>query len=135
MADIRRLSAYDRSIKGHRPDNLAIVVRFSPDARPFICVCQPTVRCPRPLGSRPNVGRLLPDSVPITKNRRTTGENNITWHLRQKMISLRENSQIGHNIGRWSIDSRLICPLLASQTSAACWFGKCDCVTRTKTFD
>ena len=25
MADIRRLSAYDRAIKGHRPDSLAIV--------------------------------------------------------------------------------------------------------------
>ena len=72
--------------------------RFWPDARPFIGVCRrPTVRCPRPLWNRPTVGRLLPDSVPITKskkkkNRRTTGEN-ITWHLRQKMISLRENRQ------------------------------------------
>ena len=25
-----QLSAYDRSINGHRPDNLAIVARFSP---------------------------------------------------------------------------------------------------------
>ena len=70
MADIRRLSAYDRSIKGHWPDNLTIVVRFSPNARPFICVCRPTVRCPRPLGSRPNVDWLLPDSVPITKKKK-----------------------------------------------------------------
>ena len=75
MADIRRLSAYDRSIKGHRQDNLAIVAWFSPNLRPFIGVCGPTVRCPRPLWSQPTVGRWLPDSVPITKSKKKKSAN------------------------------------------------------------
>ena len=101
-ADIRRLSAYDRSIKGHRPNNLTIVARLSPDARPSCGVLWV------PLWSRPKVGRLSDrigrqslNSVPITKSQEI-GERRhkiITWHHRQKKVGRRKKTaKIVHNV-------------------------------------
>ena len=53
----------------------------------------------------------------------------------KKVQSTRKQPKSDTTSADGSIDSRLICPIFASQTSAACWFGKCECVTRTKTFD
>ena len=82
MADISRLSAYDRSIKGHRPDNLAIVARFSPDARPFIGVLRPTVRCPRPDGPSTVASYVLFWS---RRHRPLVGLGNVTALQEQKL--------------------------------------------------
>ena len=72
MADIRRLSAYDRAIKGHRPDNLAIIAQLSPDARTFICVCWQ---------GGGGVEGVSPHSVPNTSNKPQRTSGPINAHL------------------------------------------------------
>ena len=115
------------------PDPYEIVARFCADhkiKKKKKQIPMKSTDC-RSIVARPSADhKNPPPPAPLKKKRK----KNWTKKKNKKWLAYQKTAKIGHNVGRWSMDSRLICPILASQTSAA-WFGKCDCVTRTKTFD